>query len=142
MLKYEELKIVGFSNNEFWFYDCYGLMECKDVVDNHIKHIKPKVEIKGILVVNEKVSCHARNKSIVWDAMGGYVDTLQNENKLLDNQLYIVTYYKYNGSRLEQLIDYNITKQQIIDNVNNQKYVDGADYFTAVQLKHLDEMTT
>ena len=95
-----------------------------------------------ILVVNEKVSCHARNKSIVWDAMGGCVDTLQNENNLLDNQLYIVTYYKYNGNRLEQLIDYKITKQQIIDNVNNQKYVDGADYFTIEQLEELEELTT
>ena len=74
--------------------------------------------------------------------MGGCVDTLQNENNLLDNQLYIVAYYKYNGNRLEQLIDYKITKQQIIDNVNNQKYVDGADYFTIEQLEELEELAT
>lgn len=135
--KYEELKIVGFNNNEYWFHDCYGLTECKDEINNHFEQ---KVETKGILVIKEKSGYHACNKSAVWDDVEGYVDTLQNENDLPDNQLYIVTYYRYDGSGLEQLIDYSITKQQIIDNVNNQKYVEGADYFTMEQLKQLEEI--
>ena len=36
---------------------------------------------------------------------------------------------------LEQLVDFGITKQQIIDNVIAQKYVEGADYFTMDQLQ-------
>lgn len=70
--------------------------------------------------------------------MEGYVDKIQNENELPDGQ-YIVTYFKLcdtTGSvDLEQLVDYGITKEQIIENVNAQKYVEGADYFLMEQLK-------
>ena len=60
----------------------------------------------------------------------------QNENEL-PNGKYIVTYFKLsdNGSDLEQLVDYEITKEQIIENVNAQRYVEGADYFLMEQLK-------
>lgn len=96
--KYEELKIVGFNSNEYWFYDCYGLTECKNEINNYIKY---KVETKGILVVKDEVGYHACDKSAVWEDLEGYTDTVQNENELSDNQCYIVAYYKYDGSGLE-----------------------------------------
>lgn len=135
--EYKELKIVGYNNNEYWFYDCYGLTDCKDELNSLMKY---EVEIKGILIVKDEVGYHACNKSAVWDDLEGYTDILQNENELPDNQFYIVTYYKYDGSGLEQLIDFGITKQQIIDNVNNQKYIEGADYFTMEQLTQLEDL--
>lgn len=69
--------------------------------------------------------------------MEGYVDDLQNEKDLPEGKNYIVTYFKLcdDCSGLEQLVDFGITKQQIIDNVIAQKYVEGADYFTMEQLK-------
>lgn len=38
-------------------------------------------------------------------------------------------------SCLDVIVDYGITKEQIIENVNAQKYVEGADYFLMEQLK-------
>lgn len=95
-----------------------------------------KSEIEGIVDIDKEIGFHACNKSGLYDDMEGYVDELQNENDLPDGKIYVVTYFKlcedYSG--LEQLVDFGITKQQIIDNVTAQKYVEGADYFTVEQL--------
>jgi hypothetical protein len=134
---YEELKIVACDNGEYFFYDSYGL---EDFMNEYNYYIKQKIEVNGVLVVKDAVGGHQCCKSALWDDMEGYVDTLQNENELLDNQLYIVTYYQYDGSGLEQLVEYGITKQQIIENINNQKYVEGASYFTMDQLMSYEEL--
>ena len=65
-----------------------------------------------------------------------YIDKIQNENELPHGK-YIVTYFKRcdDASGLEQLVDYGITKEQIVENVNAQKYVEGADYFLVEQLR-------
>lgn len=102
--------------------------------------VSSKCEIKGILIVEDRVGNHICNKSALWDDLTGYVNTLQNENELPNNQLYVVTYFEYNGEPLDELVDYGITKQQIIDNVNNQKYVEGANCFVIEQLKQLEKM--
>lgn len=69
--------------------------------------------------------------------MTGYVDEVQNERELPDNILFIVTYFRDDGSHgsgLEQVVDFGITKQQLIENIEAQKYVEGADYFSVEQL--------
>lgn len=75
--------------------------------------------------------CHQCNRSALYDDMTGYVDTLQHEEDLADDELYVVAYYKYlNKYELDQLVDFGLTKQEIIQNVLDQKYVEGADYIT------------
>ena len=69
--------------------------------------------------------------------MTKYVDIIQKENELPDNKLFIVTYFKYDGFGLEQLVDFGVTKQQIINNVIAQKYVEGANYFTTEQFQKI-----
>lgn len=75
---------------------------------------------------------HACEKSALYDDMTGYVDELQDEESLPDDELYVVLYFSFNESYwgLDQCVDFGITKQEIIDNVKAQKYVEGADYFT------------
>lgn len=85
-------------------------------------------EVELVLDVGKEVSFHACNKSFLWDDMDGYVDKLQNEELLPDGE-YIVTYFARCDDDLVQLVDYGITKQEIVENVLAQKYVEGADYF-------------
>lgn len=93
-------------------------------------------EFEGVLDLDEEIGFHSVEKSALYEDMTGYIDKIQNENEL-PNGRYIVTYFKLsdNGFDLEQLVDYDITKEQIIENVNAQRYVEGADYFLMEQLK-------
>lgn len=95
-----------------------------------------KDEIEGIVDIDKEIGFHTCNKSGLYDDMEGYVDELQNERDLPEDKIYVVTYFKLcdDCSGLEQLVDFGITKQQIIDNVIAQKYIEGADYFTMEQL--------
>lgn len=85
--------------------------------------------VLGVIDLEESVGYHACNKSQVWEDITGYIDELQNEKELEENRLYIVTYYKYLDGDLEHCTDFGITKDQIIKNVIEQKYLEGADYF-------------
>lgn len=95
-----------------------------------------KSEVEGVLDIDEETGFHSCEKSGLYENMEGYIDKIQNENEL-PNGKYIVTYFELcdDASGLEQLVDYGITKEQIIKNVNAQKYVEGADYFLMEQLK-------
>lgn len=88
-------------------------------------------EAELVLDGDEATSFHACKKSFLYDDMEGYVDELQNEESLPDGK-YVVTYFERRDDDLVQLVDYGITKQQIIKNVTAQKYVEGADYFLLV----------
>lgn len=85
-------------------------------------------ECVAILNRQNETGYHMCNKSAVWDDMEGYTDEIQQEESLPDG-LYIVCYFWFDGQDILQLCDYGITKQQIVDNVRNQKYREGADYF-------------
>lgn len=80
----------------------------------------------------KKGTFHVCEKSVLYDDMTGYVDELQDEESLADDELYVVLYFSFdeNYRGLDQCVDFGITKQEIIDNVKAQKYVEGADYFT------------
>ena len=94
-----------------------------------------KNEVEGVLDIEEEVGFHSCEKSALYEDMSGYIDKVQNENEL-PNGKYIVTYFKIcDGSDLEQVVDYGITKEQIIENVRAQRYVEGADYFLMEQLR-------
>ena len=81
-------------------------------------------------ILNERnaTGVHVCEKSVIYDNLDGYEDALQEESSLPDG-LYIVTYYWWDGQYLTQRCDYGVTKQQIVENVRNQKYREGADYF-------------
>jgi hypothetical protein len=85
-------------------------------------------EAELVLDVDKETSFHACKKSFLYDDLDGYVDELQDEESLPDGE-YLVTYFARCGDDLVQLVDYGITKQQLIANVSAQKYVEGADYF-------------
>lgn len=82
------------------------------------------------------VGVHACIKSALYDDMTGYVDMLQNEERLSDCELYVVCYDYMDDSSytLWQRVDFGITKQEIIENVKNQKYIEGATYYTMGQM--------
>ena len=111
-----EIAVVKEGNNYFWWdAPIWG----EDL---------NKEDCLVIMRENDAIGVHVNQKSIIWDDMTGFVDELQREESLPDGQ-YIVTYYWWDGEYLIQLVDYGITKQQIIENVKNQKYREGADYF-------------
>lgn len=90
-------------------------------------------EAKYFLYEYECYGYHRSVKSALYDDMTGYVDVVQDEeNNLCNTELYVVTYFKYNESLggLDQCVDFGITKWEIIENVKNQKYTEGATYYT------------
>ena len=106
------------SNGEFYWLDCLDEFEVK--------------EAKYFVDESASAGYHMCNKSALYDDMTGYVDTLQNELNLPDKELYIVTYHEFEECSYGLLckVDFGITKQEIIENVKAQKYVEGATYYT------------
>lgn len=89
-------------------------------------------EAKYFIYENECADYHKSIKSALYDDMTGYVDELQNEELLCPSELYVVIYNEFDKSSWGLLggVDFGITKKEIIENVKNQKYVEGATYFT------------
>ena len=81
-----------------------------------------------ILRIIDEVGYHSCERSALYDDMTGYVNEIQREEALPEGK-YIVTYYWFDGQDLQQLADVGIMKAEIIQNVRNQKYREGADYF-------------
>lgn len=95
-----------------------------------------RTDVVGVVDIDKEIDAHMCIKSGLYENIDGYIDELQNETQLPDGK-YIVTYFKLcdNASGLEQLVDFGITKEQIINNVNAQKYIEGADYFLMDQIE-------
>lgn len=94
-------------------------------------------EAKYFLSNYNQAGCHACEKSAYWgDIEDGYIDTIQNEYDLKDGELYVVVYYVFEDKcwSIDQLVDFGITKHEIIENVKNQKYREGASYYTMGQM--------
>lgn len=117
----------------------YFWVDTPDTIDEEIEAVgKDKFRY---VFDNGGLFCHQCVRSALYDDMTGYVDKLQGEEKLADDELYVVTYYKYhNKYELEQLVDFGLTKREIIGNVLNQKYVEGADYVTMGKLFYHTKM--
>jgi len=138
--QYGEMDVIALDeqNNVYFHIDAYGIEGVKDDI-SYIK--RAKLKLIGITSEDNSIGFHQCNKSKIWDEMTGYIDELQNENELPDNTLYVVNYYVAPDTEtLENLTDYGITKEQIIENVKNQKYVEGASYYTMEQIKQLEEL--
>lgn len=100
-------------------------------------------EVFGVLCTEEAISTHECVKSCLYDDMAGFTDQIQDERKLPNGEKFIVTYFQQNpgdGSGLLQLVDFGITKDEIIANVEAQKYVEGARYFTMAQMERQNIM--
>ena len=128
-------EILIFEDNErgyFW-------VDAIDTIEEEIEAVgKDKFRY---VFYNGGLFYHACNRSALWNDMTGYVDQLQDEEKLADDELYVVTYYEYNGwNDLYNRVDFGLTKQEIIQNINNQKYVEGADYVTMGKLFYHTKM--
>lgn len=89
-------------------------------------------EAKYFTYENECVDYHKCIKSALYDDMTEYVDQLQNEENLYQTELYVVLYNEFEESSggLLGKVDFGVTKEEIIENVKSQKYVEGATYFT------------
>lgn len=129
------LKAIIKIENGYSFYDDIHSKECLEGLKKGLEYTENR-KVIGIIDIEKQVSYHACKKSALWDDITGYVDELQEEDKLKDDRLYIVTYYKYidNGD-LEHMVDFGITKEQIIKNVIEQKYMEGAEYYYINQLQ-------
>lgn len=97
-------------------------------------------DVFGVLCTEEAVGTHECVKSCIYDDMTGFTDQIQEEYGLPDGERFIVTYFRQDpddGNELLQLVDFGITKDEAIANVEAQKYVEGARYFTMKQLERL-----
>ena len=100
---------------------------------------KDDCEVVGRLQEENSVGYHRCVKSALYDDLSEYVDALQDEENLPNDKLFIVTYYKAEDAfTLIHCVDFGISKQQVIDNVHAQKYVEGANYFTMDSLERID----
>lgn len=110
-----------------YFYEFYEWLE----VDDDFQYFTDDDGngILGYVGPEVCVGFHACNKSRLYEDMEGYIDTIQRERDLPDGK-YIVCYFVCDDNLdLLQYVDYGITKEQIIANVEAQKYVEGAEYY-------------
>lgn len=117
--------ILKDKDNELWWLEEATDSEIKDYEDY----------LLYIVDDNHSSGCHTCNKSALYDDMTGYEDLIQREDELKDDEFYIVLYDKYEKAHgLLSAIDFGVTKQDIIQNVLNNKYVESALYFTVGQM--------
>lgn len=130
------MSVCGIFDNGkylYWLDECDG-EELKDAI--------------WFLDTDNRAGFHSCEKSVLYDDMTGYVDALQDEESCLDDgELYVVVYhhaFRDNGGywNIDQLIDFGLTKDEIIENVKNQKYVEGATYHTMGQMFFATRMMT
>ena len=116
---YDRIIYGNANTNNFYFFDGK-----EEFLSSHLSDIK----VLGYLS-EVPPHFHVCKHSAIWEDVTGVIDKLQDEDKLPEGQ-YIVCYFKADENLdLLQLVDYNISKQQIIENVLNQKYFEGADYY-------------
>lgn len=110
--------LIGIFEHD-WGYDW---LDCLD--EYEVKEAK-------YFVCESTKTYHESKKSMNYDDMTGYVDTIQNEYDLNDRELYVVCYFWTDDPCcLYQKVDFGITKDEIIQNVLDQKYREGASYHT------------
>jgi len=95
----------------------------EDISQEDIRH-----QVRLLKLPRDLVGTHQCRKSIVYDDMKGYTDVLQREEQLPDGH-YIVCYYWWDGRHIIQLVDWDISREQVIQNVLQQRYLEGAAYF-------------
>ena len=81
-------------------------------------------------------AAHYCLKSALYDDLTNYQDTLQDEEneKLKNGVTYTVCYYKNDDSDLLQFVDHKISRQDIVDNILSNRYVEGAEIFETEKL--------
>lgn len=115
--------LIGIFEHD-WGYDWIDYMDEQEM--SEAKYFVSGDNIAGY---------HMCKKSMNYDDMTGYIDAIQNEHDLNDNELYVVCYYwTDNPCCLYQRVDFGITKDEIIQNVLDQKYREGASYYTMGQM--------
>lgn len=113
------------GRDEYYFYDDPVWGEDLD-----------EENVVGVAYTEDAAGTHECDRSCLYDDMTGFVDKLQGERDLHDWERYIVAYFKQDtGMGLLQLVDFGITKSEIIANVKAQKYLEGARYYTMGQLQ-------
>lgn len=84
---------------------------------------------------NEAVGFHACRKSACYEDLTSYIDELQKEEAMDARELYVVTYDEFTpGYGLSGSVDFAISKDEIIAAVRQQRYVEGATYYTLGQV--------
>lgn len=113
-----------------------GIFDCSDGTFSWMDFLDEYEAKRAIYFVSSdnNAGVHSSVKSALYDDMTGYIDELQFEENLADDEMYVVTYFEYEPCGLIQNVDFGITKQEIIENVKAQKYVEGAEYFTIGQM--------
>lgn len=89
-----------------------------------------KDEVYGVVDDKDQIDVHECIASALWEDTKDYIDKLQGEEALPEGR-YLVLYFRLceDTSSLEQLVDLDISKQEIIENVKAQKYREEARYY-------------
>lgn len=93
-------------------------------------------------VRDEDVCCiHKCQRSARDCDLFGFIDRLQDEQTALsDSQKYIVRWYTCDGEDLFRWVDFGLTKDEIIANVEAQKYIEGADFIPADKIYSVEDI--
>lgn len=115
---------------------------CKSMEDADYWAYDDTIEdvLEDIVYVTDSEHCAGEHECVAsaLDPKGNdwYTDSLQESDMLLDDdELYVVTYYVCeNKENVDCMVDFAITKNDIINNVLTNKYVEGAEYWTFGQM--------
>ncbi len=142
---YERRHDCNATENDMWEYIISQYVEKvmnKEEPYTYIYRSNKKIvqimDDEGVIGIIDSVNIlqlHKIIKSHLYNDMTDYIDRLQNEEQLDDSEQYMVLYKKYiakdlyEEDYLKQCVEFNVSKKQIIENVKNQKYVEGAAYY-------------
>lgn len=116
--------ILKNKNNELWWLEEATVSELMDYKDN-LLYVADDWHKSGL---------HSCFKSALYDDMTGYKDLIQLEDDLNDDEFYVVLYHGIDSEGLTCEVDFGVTKNGIVQNVLDNKYVEGAYYYTVGQM--------
>lgn len=116
--------ILKNKNNELWWLEEATVSELMDYKDN----------LLYVVDDDHSFGWHSCSKSALYDDMTGYEDLVQREDDLKDDEFYVVLYHGVDSEGITFEVDFGVTKHDIIQNVLDNKYVEGAYYYTVGQM--------
>lgn len=118
--------IIKNKHNELWWLEEATVNELQDYKDN-LLYVVDDAHSSGY---------HACHKSALYDDMTGYEDSIQREDELKDDEFYVVLYFSIDESNwsIDCKVDFGVTKHDIVQNVIDNKYAEGASYYTVGQM--------
>lgn len=131
-----EIKLIYSAGGTLSFYCTYGVDETLKMASDLTAQ---GCIVLGFVIVEEANARHGY-VDVTLNTHDLFVERMRAEQTLVDGTNYLITYYYYSDENLVHCVDTCLSKEDIITNIENEKYVEGADYYSKSQLHQIHEL--